>query len=384
MSTVRTQPPAARGGLPGGLRKAGAIVIVLAVLGAAGLLLFQRQGGGDPPVAQRVGGENGFFATVERRDIRRELEMTGDVAPSFEVEIKPEVGGKITRLHVAVNDTVERGQLVAEIDDSDLRTEKAAAETDIAGAQLTVERTRRDFERTRGLFERELASTEQFDNDRAEFDLAMNAFESTQRRLDQIEERIRKTRIEVPASGTVLDVPVLEGQVVVEAASVNSGTTLMKIADLSQLLVQTHINQVDAAALRLGQHADLRSEAFPEEEMHAEVTFIAPIATPKNNIKGFEVELAIRRAPERLRPGMTVSVTVPVEEVQNVLAVPVAAVFRRPADDVKIAYVHGDRRAEERLIDAGVSDLFFVEVRSGLNEGDVVLLAEPAALEIPL
>jgi RND family efflux transporter MFP subunit len=342
-------------------------------------LVFGRTSQTAARIPSPVGDDLGLVARVERRDITRELKMTGDVAPSFEVEIKPEVGGKVKKLYVDVNHVVTQGQLVAEIDDRDLLTEKAAAETEIAGSQLTVDRANRDFERTKQLRDRRLASQEEYDNDVSELDLARNELERSRRRLDLVDDRLRKTKIVSPANGTVLEVPVLEGQVVVAAASVNAGTTLMRIADLSKLLVKTHINQIDAAALQVGQPAILTSEALRELEIKGAVSFIAPIATAKNNIKGFEVELDIFDPGPRLRPGMTLNVTVPVESAKNVPTIPIAAVFKKPGAKTSVAWIKpkGDEASEERTIEPGISDLQFVEVKSGLVEGEEVLLAEP-------
>ncbi len=362
-------------------------LLILGLCAAGAWYFFSQSRASKSPRLAPVGDDLGLVAKVERRDITRELTMTGDVAPSFEVEIKPEVGGKIKKLHVKVNDTVKRGQLIAEIDDSEYLTEKAGAEAEIEGAKLRVERAQRNFDRISLLRQRNLASQEEYDNLLADLNLAKNELDRSRSRLDQVEDKLRKTRIVSPADGSVLEVPVLEGQVVVAAASVNSGTTLVRIANLSKLLVKTHINQLDAASLVPGQEAVLSSDALPNNKMRGVVSFIAPVATAKNNIKGFEVELEILDPGDRLRPGMTLNVIVPVEKVEDVLSIPIAAVFRKPETKSSVAFVAGSERlenAEERPIEPGVADLFFVEVRSGLKEGERVLLVDPTKMDFPM
>ncbi len=376
------KPPAKRGGVGWSRFLLALLLIAACVLGA--LYLFSQGRTSRPPSPSPVGDDLGLVANVERRDITRDLIMTGDVAPSFEVEIKPEVGGKIKKIHVRVNDAVTRGQLIAEIDDSEYLTEKAGAEAEIEGARLRVHRAQRNFDRINQLRQRSLASQEEYDNLLADLSLAQNELDRSRRRLDLVNDKIRKTRIVAPADGHVLEVPVLEGQVVVAAASVNSGTTLVRIANLSKLLVKTHINQIDAASLVPGQDAALSSEALPDAKMRGIVRFIAPVATSKNNIKGFEVKLEIVDPNDRLRPGMTLNVVVPVEKVEGVIAVPIAAVFQKPGGKSSVAYVtggEGRRDFEERAIVPGVADLFFVQVRSGLKEGERVLLFDPTKMD---
>jgi len=350
------------------------IVLTVLAVAAGAWWGITRRTATQPETGRRNGGET--VTKAERRDIESVIEVTGDVTPASQIDVKPEVGGKIKRLHVDVGGKVNRGDLLVEIDDTDLLTEKAGAETEIAGTRLEVDKNRRNFERGRSLSEKRLVSQEVFDNLKSEFDLAENAMLRAQRRLQTVEDRLRKTLIRAPADGVILTLPVIEGQVVIAAASVNSGTTLMTIADLSRLLVVTHVNQVDIAHVATEQHTAFRSEALPGVKSESIISFVAPVATVKNNVKGFQVEALIENPDPRLRPGMTVLMKIPIGAARNVVSVPVAAIFNGEKNS-KVVYVRSGTASSPRKVQVGLTNLFHAEITEGLEPGEEILLAKP-------
>ena len=349
------------------------ILLVIVVIGAAawlslsGKLQAQKSDATDGPAT---------FARVEKRDISFTIEVSGDIEPEFTIEVKSEVGGKLKALHVEAGQVVKQGDLLAEIDDRDLLTERESAITEIEGTKLTLEKSRKNFERGKELFQGKLISDEVFDNLSAEYALAQNSTLRAERKLQLVEDKLRKTKVLAAADGTVLDVPVIEGQVVIGAASVNNGTTLMELADLTKLLVVTHINQVDVARITMDQRVKLRVESLPDEDMEAQVTKIALVAAIKNNVKGFEVKAMIDDPSPKLRPGMTVNMTVPIAKASDVVSVPIAAVFKGDGRS-KVVYVRNGDAAEKRVVTVGITDINFAQIEKGLAEGEEILLTEP-------
>ena len=321
-----------------------------------------------------------YTAEVERRLIDYSVDVSGDVAPEFQLDVKSEVGGKIKSLHVEPGQVVKAGELLCEIDDTDLQNEKASAQTDIEGPQLAVDRALQNFERSKKLYEDKLITKESFDNLESDLAMARNNLVKSERRLQTVVDRISKAKIVAPSDGTVLQVPVILGQVVIPAASVNAGTTLMTIADLSKLLVTTHINQIDVARLHVKQPVTLTVESIKEEVLEASISFIAPVATTKNGVKGFVVEALVLKPSPRMRPGMTVNLTVPVVHVEQALAVPVAAVFK-DKDDNRVVYVLNENKPEAKVVRVGASSLDYAEITSGVRLGDRILTVEPRVLE---
>ncbi len=350
--------------------------VVLAGLGYAGYHWYS----GKPTDNSVSAAEGENIVTAERRDIESSLLLTGEVTPSLQIDVKPEVGGKIKKIHVAIGDTVARGDMLATIDDRDLQTERAGALTEIEGAKLAVDKTRGNYERAKALYQQKLISKEVFSNLESDFAIAENSLEKAQRRLQTVDDKLRKTVITAPFDGTVLDIPdsVNEGQVVTAAASVNSGTTMMKFASLSRLMIDSHVNQADAPSLAVGQKVDIAVVDGMTGSLTARIESIAPLATVKNNVKGFKVEAEIDQGVGRLKPGMSVSMIVPIGKVANAVSVPVTAVFRDRRDN--IVYVRRGATTERRKVTIGLTDFSFAEVKSGLKEGEEILIEEPAKL----
>jgi RND family efflux transporter MFP subunit len=315
-------------------------------------------------------------ARVEKRNISSSVELSGDVTPASQLEVKAEVGGKLKALHVEPGQSVNAGDLLVEIDDRELLTEKESILTEIDGAKLTVDRARKNYERGKDLAESKLISREVFDNLSSEFAISENGLVRAERKLQILEDKLLKTKVVAPAEGTVLTVPVIEGQVVIAAASVNSGTTLMTIADLSRLVVETHINQVDVAKLELNQKVKLRAESLRDLEMEATISFIAPGATAKNQVKGFQVQARIDKPNPRLRPGMTVNMTIPIARADDAVSVPITAIFKGE-NNARVVYVRNGTATEKREVKVGVSNIDHAQILNGVAEGEELLLVEP-------
>lgn len=353
------------------MKKFIALLILLLVVGAWLWIKPSHKQGDQIP--------GNYLAKAEKRDIDFIVEVSGEITPDFQLEVRSEVGGKVKNLPVHAGQEVKKGDLLAEIDDRDLLTERKAALTEIDGAKISQEKAWRNLQRGEELHKSKLISKEVYENLNSDHETATNTLAKAQRRLELVEDKLRKTRILAPMDGTLLEVKVIEGQVVVAAASVNSGTALMSIADLTRLLIDTHVNQVDVTKLKLDQKVKLATEAMKDVVWEATINFIAPVATSKNNIKGFRVQALIEKPDARLRPGMTVNMTVPIASVQEALSVPVAAVFKDP-DKGKVIYVRKEGTTEKREVTVGITDMDYVEIRSGVRPGEEILLVEPRFL----
>ncbi len=349
------------------------LVLLIALAGALAVGGFWLLRSRESP--QERAAEAEPTATVERRDIDSNLLLTGEVTPAFQLEIRAEVGGKIKTIHAEVGEFVRAGDPLITIDDRDLQSERATVLTQIEGARLAEGKSRGNYERAKALFESKLISREVFANLEADFAISSNALEQAERRLEVLDERIRKTRILAPADGTVLTRPVIEGQVVTAAGSVNSGTSLMNFANLGKLMIFSHVNQADAPRLSLGLPVEINVADGAEQPVSAHIEFIAPLATVKNNVKGFEVKAAIDDSEGRLKPGMSVSMSVPVGRAAGAISVPVAAIFRDQRKSV--VYVLKDGVPEKRQVKVGITDLSFAEIKAGVREGEQILLVEP-------
>ncbi len=313
---------------------------------------------------------------AERRTIRMFVESVGDINPANQVAIKSEVNGRVRAVHVTTGKWVAKGDLLVSLDDTDFLTERASAMTEIEGARLRMRKAERDFERNRALYAEKLVSREMYDNATTEVELTRNEFDKAQKKLQSVDDRLNKIRITAPFEGTVLSVLATPGQVVCGATGVNEGTTLMMLANLNEMVIGSHVNQVDVIKLQPGQRAQIRVNPLADTTLEGEITLIAPVATGKNNIKGFNVDILITRSDPRIRPGMSANLVFPVSQVSDALSVPISAVFIE--DGQAVVYVQTNGEPERRVVQTGVSDARHTQILNGVTEGETLLLEKPA------
>jgi HlyD family secretion protein len=361
--------------------KALGTLLLIAALAVGGWFFWQQKQG----TAQAAAGAataRPSTAEIETRDIRFAVSAAGEITPAEQVSVRPEVNGKIEVLTVDVGDTVPKDKLLFKLDDRELQTEKQSQETAVARTKLEIEQAERNYERAKDLFEGKLISLELFQDSKTAFELTKNSLDRAQRTLDLVLERLRKTVVVAPFDCTVLTRPVSIGQAVSGSGGFNSGTEVLSIANLNDLIINAHINQADVTRLKVEQEVEVTVEAVTGLKIVGRVERIAPQATIKNNIKGFAARILLKNVDRRVRPGMTANISIPVASADNVVSAPLAAVFTEFNQETKqqerFAWVKSGEEWERRKITIGVSDYFFAEVTSGLKAGEVVSLEDRA------
>ena len=330
-------------------------------------------------------------AVVASRNISFAISAAGEITPAEQVSVRPEVSGRIDKLPVDIGDKVKKGEILFTLDDQDLQTEKSQRQIEIEGAKLQVttarlamEKTDMAFNRNRDLFEHKLVSKEVFENNSNELEssknaqaIAQNNLERSQAALRVVEDKLSKTKIVAPFDCTILTRPVSVGQAVSGASGVNSGTEVLTIADLSELIINAHINQADVTRMAVNQKVQIEVEAVPGLKLFGRLDRIAPQATIKNGIKGFATRIIVKNDETTgIRPGMTANLTIPLQSADNVIAIPLAAVFTDQGS--RFAYMRDGEKFVRVPIQIGVSDYDFAEVTKGLAGGETVSLVTPA------
>jgi membrane fusion protein (multidrug efflux system) len=354
------------------------IMLVLAGLGGGGYYYY-KNGPGRNGAQQPTGRPT--TAVVEERDIRFEISAAGDIGPADQVSVRPEINGRIEELPVDFGDKVKKGDLLCRLDDKDLQIELTQRRTEIDGAKLQLVKAVRNLKRQKELFDGQFVSQEIYDDSRTDHDLATNTLVRSEQALRLVEDRLRKTRILAPFDCTVLTRPVSLGQTVSGAAGFNSGTEIMTIANLGEMIVNAHVNQADVVRLQEGRSVDIRAESVPGVKMTGIVERIAPQAVIKNGIKGFSARITIKEIDPRVRPGMPAVLSIPVSSADNALSVPLAAVFTEGGD--RFVFVKTNDNFERRIITVGASDYFHAEVLDGLKAGEVVALDKTVTGTMP-
>ncbi len=370
-----------------------AIVVLALVGGGAYLWLGSPSGGGPSVQAGGAGAERHKTAVAESGNIAFSVTVAGEIGPAEQVSVRPEVNGRISELPVDVGDKIAKGGLLFALDDKDLRIEVDAREKQIEStrlqfdkARIAMEQAQRDFERDTELFEAKLVARQVFEATRQRFEsaqkdhaLANNSIERAEQEAMLARERLQKTRIVAPFDCTILTRPVSVGQAVSGSGGFNSGTEVLTIADLSSMVISAHVNQADVTRLKQGMVVNVVVDAVPGLSITGEVERLAPQATVRNNIKGYATRIALKSVDARVQPGMTASITIPVATAENVLTVPLVAVFSEQGE--RYVYRKSGESFERRPVVVGVSDLFRAEIKTGLAAGDVVALETPQGVK---
>lgn len=314
-------------------------------------------------------------------NINFSVNAAGEITPAEQVSVRPEINGLLQTLAVDLGDQVKKGDLLFALDDKELQNQRASTATSVERSQLELEQADRNYKRAEQLKAENLISQELYENTKTAYELAKNSLERARRELAIIDERLTKTKVQAPFDCTVLTRPVSIGQAVSGSGGFNSGTEVLTVADLNSMIINAHVNQADVPRLKVDQEVEVVVEAVAGLKVTGTVERIAPQATIKNNIKGFAVRILLRNVDQRVRPGMTANVKIPVASVANVLAVPLAAVFTEMNPETqqreRFVYVQKGEGFERRPVEIGVSDFFYAEVQSGLTGGDVVSLEMP-------
>ncbi len=319
--------------------------------------------------------------TIETRDINFSVTVAGEISPAEKVSVRPEVHGKIAELPVDISDQVAAGDLLFRLDDKDLKIEIDTRKKQIDSANLQLEQSKNEFERSKKLFNDGLISEEAFQNTKTRYEVAQISRDRAQNDFDLATEKLSKTSIRAPFDCTVLSRPVSIGQAVSGTGGQSSGTEVMEIADLKNLIILSHVNQADVSRLGKNQKVKIEIEAVADLVIDGIVERIAPQATIRSGIKGFSTRIKLQNTDESIIPGMTATINIPVANSKDVVATKLASIFTERNEVEQrtetYAYVKKDEKYAKQMVEVGVNDLNFVEVLKGLSQGDEVALEKP-------
>lgn len=320
---------------------------------------------------------NGELRTdiAERRDLMSLVPATGEVLPLLSSVVKSEISGRVVSINVDEGDAVTRGEVLLELDPVSLETRLREAQRNLDAELLRLEKSERNHLRLLELFRRKFVGEKEFLDAETELNLAKLNLEIAQARLEDAAEDLAKTVISAPHDGVVTRLDVLEGQVISGATSVSKGTDLLTIAELNELYMEANINEVDVERLFVGQKAFLRFDAIPDYTVEGIISVIAPSARKDGNVRVFPIKVTFQVADNRVRPGISATVEVPIESANNAVSIFLSAVFSDEGSSH--IYVEKPNGWERREVSVGINNLQYVEIRSGLKEGEAVALRRP-------
>ena len=343
---------------------------------------------------------------AKRADVEDVVLATGEVSPVDETQIRSEVSGQVTALQVQAGQRVAKDQPLLQLDRKELESEAHEDDYQIEADQLRAEQARKKLDRDRDLVGKGFIPQEEYDDADVALRLALNDLSVQRAKQETLRQKIVKTDLRAPHAGVVLKLDCRQGQVIVGADSVSSGTVLMRIADLTRLKVNTTLNEVDVSKVRVGAKVRLTFDAVPGRTIPGTITYISPSAEggggsgsgssgnggggddeggssrggggeSGGGVRGFETVITLDETDDRVRPGVTAHVAVPVAKAVHVVTVPLTAVFTD--GDASVAFVKHGAAFDKRPVDAGLSDGNVVEVKRGVADGDEVATERPEA-----
>jgi HlyD family secretion protein len=342
---------------------------------------------------------------VERRTISSRVKATGEITPEKRVEISAKVVGEIIDLPVVEGQDVRAGQLLLEIERdlyvavrNQARAALRQAEVSVRRQEINLVDAERNLTRTRQLIADGLVSQEALDAAQLAVDTANVELEAQQHTVDQYrsalaraEDDLARTTIRSPMDGTIIQLNAEKGETVVPGSTNLPGSVIMTVADMSVLLAEVEVSEVDVVNVALGQEAEINVDALGSDPEKGHVVEIATSGR-KDQIQGtirFAVKVEIDNPSPALRPAMTAKVAILTATSEDALTVPIQAVVKRRfdddgkevegsaakgRDDVDVVYMIEDSEAQPRRVATGISDELYVEISDGLAEGDEVVI----------
>ncbi len=321
-------------------------------------------------------------AEVKRGEINIELSELGEIQSFREIDIKSRISGRIVKFYVNEGEYVEQGALIAEIEpDFNQANQIANIRNSLHLAQIRLNNAKKEAERKQLLYDQNYISKDELDKALDEYETANVNFLSAGQQFELVREIDTDgniSRINATASGTVIKKMVEEGEMVISStSSYTDGTVIIKLADLKQMMVNSHINEIDIAKIHINQKAKIQVDAYPYESYSGYISKIGAMAILRNNVKVFPIEIKINEQDTLLKPGMTANVTIFGESKQDILKIPIKAIFSNQRGEDIVYKVVQDSIGVGTLIKTGINDYQYVEIIEGVDEGELVSLVEP-------
>lgn len=317
--------------------------------------------------------------TASITDIRRVAVVNGQITPRNEVNIKPQINGIIAELYKEAGQEVQENEVIAKLKVIPEMSSLSSAQSRVRLAELNLEQEQTNFNREKQLYDQHLVSAEEYDKARQALDQAKEERSAAQDALEVIRDGVSKsnaksssTLVRSTITGLILDVPVKVGNSVIQANTMNDGTTVATIANMSDLIFDGNIDEVEVGNLREGMEITIRIGALQNYSFEAVLEYISPKAVEKNGAKQFEIKAAVKVPDDgtMIRSGYSANAEVALNEALQVVALPESAI--EFDGDKTYVYVKNGESYDKKEVEVGLGDGVNIEIKSGIEEGDVV------------
>ena len=349
------------------------VIIVVLVLAALWAAMFFIKTNSKSAITYDT--QQPFISNIEKKTV-----ATGKVVPEDEIAIKPQISGIIEEVYLEEGVKVKAGDLIAKIKVVPNEQSLNQASGRVRNAQLSVNNAKIEFDRNKALFEKGVISSQDFNNLQLQYNQATQELNNAQADYQIIRKgsaggsSTANTNIRATVSGTILEIPVKEGDQVIQSNNFNDGTTIATIADLSKMIFEGKVDEGEVGKLKVGTPLEINLGAIENKKFNAKLRFIAPKGVEESGAVQFKIEGEVDVDDDVLiRAGYSANASLVLESKENVLVIPEALLqFDKVTDMPYVEVSVGDQKFERKDIKIGISDGVNVEVVSGLTEKDKV------------
>ena len=319
-----------------------------------------------------------FIDNIEKKTV-----ATGKVIPEDEIEIKPQISGIIDKILLEEGAEVKAGDLIATIkivpNEQSLNQSKGR----VKNADIALKNVRIEYDRNKALFDKGVISSQDFNNLQLQYDQAKQELENARADYQIIKEgsvggsTTANTDIRATVPGTILEIPVEEGDQVIQANNFNDGTTIASIADLGKMIFEGKVDEGEVAKLKVGTPLKISLGAVEGTELDAKLRFVAPKGIEESGAVQFKIEGDVEvKGDVFIRAGYSANASIVLEKKDSILVIPEALLqFDKKTDKPYVEVSVGEtdeQKFERKDIEIGISDGVNVEIVSGLTKDDRV------------
>ncbi len=323
-------------------------------------------------------------AKAEIGNISTSVTATGTIEPVTKVDVGTQVSGIIDKIYVDYNSEVHKGQVIAELDKTNLLSELASAQSNLASAESSLSYQTANYNRYKALFDKGLVSANEYEQARLSYDQAVQQVAIQKQNVQKATTNLGYATITAPIDGVVLSKEVEEGQTV--ASAMTTPTLFIIAQDLTDMRVIADVDEADIGNVKDGQRVTFTVDAYPDDVFQGTVSQVRQEATTESNVVTYEVVITAPNDDLKLKPGLTANVTIFTLEKNDVLLIPTKALKFHPTpellgDGERIEDCEGAHKVWRKdgpvikamAVTPGVSSGSLTEIISGLSDGETVI-----------
>ena len=311
-------------------------------------------------------------------DIERTTVVTGKIVPRNEVNVKPQINGIIAELYKEAGQQVKEGEIIAKLRVIPDMNSLSSAQSRVRLAEINLKQATTNYEREKALYDKKLVSDEEYDQVLQAYNQAKEEKAAAQESLEVIRDGVSSsnktgssTLIRSTITGLILDIPVKVGNSVIQANTMNDGTTVATVANMNDLIFDGNIDETEVGALSEGTPMHIRIGALQDFGTEASLEYISPKAVESNGANQFEIKAAVKvTGDHKIRSGYSANAEIVLERAEQVLSVPESA-LEFDGDDTYV-YKKNGSGYERIAVRTGLSDGVNIEITEGLKQGDIV------------